>query len=232
MLLSSADGYTLKRTEPDAESLHLISCSRGDWRISTMTAREARCRSRYGLSTAWLALRRGSNRRAAHGLAAAHRRPSAPAMKSHGGKSSRRAVPVNMKSGVRRTTPDRPLERDIDEIYWATLRSFEASAAINFDQPLARTALRIRATDQLHASVISSTESARHRFSIGTVPPGWSAKHRTTRRSIATSYRARPDPTPSLIRESTFRAIETWHDFCRINELRVQRGAGYFRLPA
>ena len=54
---------------------------------------------------------------------------------------------------VRRTTPDTISDKDFDEVFWTVLRSFEEGLPIAFDKPLALTALRIKATDQLSGAV-------------------------------------------------------------------------------
>ena len=54
---------------------------------------------------------------------------------------------------IRRTTVDNTDDRTFDECYWSTLRTFTDEVPIDFRQPLAMTAISIRATDQLHGVV-------------------------------------------------------------------------------
>jgi len=55
--------------------------------------------------------------------------------------------------GITRTTADTDSDRIIDDVYWTYLRSIETTYPITFPHPLAVTALRIKATDQLSGNV-------------------------------------------------------------------------------
>ena len=62
-------------------------------------------------------------------------------------------APTQYEVRVRRFTADSTSDRVFDDIYWTVLRSVEAGDPITFNKPLALTALRIRATDQLSGIV-------------------------------------------------------------------------------
>jgi len=63
---------------------------------------------------------------------------------------------------MQRTTPDSTSTRIMDEVTWTVLRTFQVGVPINFRQPLAMTALRIKATDQLSGAIanLSATVSS------------------------------------------------------------------------
>ena len=61
--------------------------------------------------------------------------------------------PAQYQVRVRRFTPDSTSDRVFDDVYWTVLRSVRAGDPITFDKPLALTAIRIRATDQLSGIV-------------------------------------------------------------------------------
>ena len=217
VLLSAADGYTLKRTEPDAESISLdFALPRGLAHFNDDGSRSSlsvTIRIEYRLvgTQAWIQSpgRTWSSGGTPAAIRAGHEITRAEIIAAGG--------PGQYEVRVRRTTPDRPSERDIDEIYWATLRSFEASDAINFDQPLARTALRIRATDQLHASVdqLNGICAAPILDWDGAAwVEGETSNNAAIYRHILQGA-ARSNPIPDS--RIDLDAIEAWHDFCRIN---------------
>lgn len=55
--------------------------------------------------------------------------------------------------GITRISPDTSADTIIDEVYWTYLRSIETAYPITFPHPLAVTALRIKATDQLSGNI-------------------------------------------------------------------------------
>ena len=218
VLLSSADGFTLKRTEPDAESISMdFVLPRGLAHFNEDGSRgilSVTIRIEYRLvgTQPWI---QSPGRTWSSG--------GTPAAIRNGHVITRAEIiaaggPGQYEVRVRRTTPDRALERDIDEIYWAALRSFEASPAIRFDKPLARTALRIRATDQLHATVDQLN-------AICAAPildwdgAAWVERETSNNAAI---YRhilqgpARSSPIPDS--RIDLAALEAWHDFCRVND--------------
>ena len=54
---------------------------------------------------------------------------------------------------IRRTTADSTDDKIIDDCVWSVLRTFQVGSPINFRQPLAMTALRIKATEQLSGAI-------------------------------------------------------------------------------
>ena len=117
----------------------------------------------------------------------------------------------------RRTTAERPSDRDFDEIYWSALRSIEAGSPIAFAKPVAVTAIRIRATDQLHGSI--------DRLNAVVESPmlDWNGAAWLERVSSnpASVYRhvmqgaARANPPPD--NRVDLEALQDWHEFCAAN---------------
>ena len=118
---------------------------------------------------------------------------------------------------VRRFTPDRTSDREVDSLYWTALRSFTDRDPIAFGKPLARTAISIRATDQLSGAVDQVNAIA------ASIVPDWDGSAWVERESSnqASLYRhvlqgpARDKPTPDA--QVGLRALRDWHGFCEAN---------------
>ena len=99
---------------------------------------------------------------------------------------------------IRRVTPDRTSDREVDALYWTALRTFTDRDPIAFGKPLARTAISIRATDQLSGAVDQVNAIA------SSIVPDWDGSAWVERESSnqASLYRhvlqgpARATPTP------------------------------------
>ena len=118
---------------------------------------------------------------------------------------------------LRRTTLDRTSDREFDQLYWTALRSFTNEDPIAFGQPLARTAIVIRATDQLHGSVdqLNAVVSSPVLDWNGTA---WVEAETSNPASL---YRhvlqgpARANPVPDA--QIDLEALQAWHEFCDTN---------------
>ena len=118
---------------------------------------------------------------------------------------------------IRRITPDRTAVRETDSSYWTALRSFTDRDPIAFGIPLARTAISIRATDQLSGAVDQLNAI------VASHVPDWDGSAWVERESSnpASLYRhalqgpARDKPTPDT--QVGLVALRDWHDFCESN---------------
>ena len=118
---------------------------------------------------------------------------------------------------LRRTTLDRTSDREFDVLYWTALRSFTNEDPIAFGQPLARTAIVIRATDQLHGSVDQLTAVV----SSPVLDWNGTAWVEAETSNPASLYRhvlqgpARANPVPD--EQIDLEALQDWHEFCETN---------------
>ena len=74
---------------------------------------------------------------------------------------------------IRRTTADSTSDRVFDEIYWSALRTITDRDPIITPVPLARTAIRIKATDQLHG------EAQQINAVVKSIVPDWDSATNT-----------------------------------------------------
>ena len=126
-------------------------------------------------------------------------------------------TPEQYEVRVRRFTPDSTSDRVFDDVYWTVLRSIRAGDPITFDKPLALTAIRIRATDQLSGIVdrLNATVSSHVLDWDGT---NWAEAETSNpaslfRHVLQGASRANPTPDSRLDLPS----LQAWHDFCVIN---------------
>ena len=119
---------------------------------------------------------------------------------------------------VRRTTPDTISDKDFDEVFWTVLRSFEEGLPIAFDKPLALTALRIKATDQLSGAVdtLNAVVSA---LILDWNGSNWVERETSNPASIFRHVLQGPARS-DLIPDSRvdLLGLEAWHDFCDTND--------------
>ena len=123
-------------------------------------------------------------------------------------------APAQYEVRVRRFTADSTSDRVFDDIYWTVLRSVEPGDPITFDKPLAVTAIRIRATDQLSGIVdrLNATVSSPVLDWDGT---NWVEAETSNPASLfrhVLQGAARGSPTPDS--RLNLPSLQTWHDFC------------------
>ena len=126
-------------------------------------------------------------------------------------------APEQYEVRVRRFTPDSTSDRVFDDIYWTVLRSVEPGDPITFDKPLALTAIRIRATDQLSGIVdrLNATVSSPVLDWDGT---NWVEAETSNPASLfrhVLQGAARETPTPDS--RLDLPSLQAWHDFCAAN---------------
>ena len=118
---------------------------------------------------------------------------------------------------VRRTTADSTDERTFDQIYWAVLRTFVDEPPITSRQPLAMTAMSIKATDQLNGVVDQLNAE------VSAVIPDWdgTAWVDAETSNPASCFRwvlrgpARGKPLPETQINDT--ELQAFHAFCETN---------------
>ena len=123
-------------------------------------------------------------------------------------------APEQYEVRVRRFTPDSTSDRVFDDVYWTVLRSIRAGDPITFDKPLALTAIRIRATDQLSGIVdrLNATVSSHVLDWDGT---NWAEAETSNPASLfrhVLQGAARANPTPDS--RLDLPSLQAWHDFC------------------
>ena len=126
-------------------------------------------------------------------------------------------APAQYEVRVRRFTPDSTSDRVFDDVYWTVLRSVQAGDPVTFNKPLALTALRIRATDQLSGIV------DRLNATVASPVLDWDGANWVEAESSnpASLFRhvlqgaARGNPTPGS--RLDLASLEAWHDFCVAN---------------
>jgi hypothetical protein len=115
---------------------------------------------------------------------------------------------------VRRTTPDTEATAISDEVYWSTLRAFRNDPPISFGLPLAVTAIRIRATDQLSGSLDNLNGE------VTSILPDWNgsawvAQATQNPASIARAILQGPaNPRPLSDSQLDLASFQTWHAYC------------------
>ena len=123
-------------------------------------------------------------------------------------------APEQYEVRVRRFTPDSTSDRVFDDVYWTVLRSVRAGDPITFDKPLALTAIRIRATDQLSGIVdrLNATVSSHVLDWDGT---NWAEAETSNPASLFRHVLqgvARDNRTPDS--RLDLPSLQAWHDFC------------------
>ncbi len=118
---------------------------------------------------------------------------------------------------LRRVTADSTSDRIFDEVYWSALRTITDRDPIAFRKPLARTALVIRASDQLHGSVDQLNAIC------SSIIPDWDGTNWVDRATsnpasmfryvLQGPGRAHPFPDDQIDLEG----LQRFHDFCREN---------------
>ena len=123
-------------------------------------------------------------------------------------------APTQYEVRVRRFTADSTSDRVFDDIYWTVLRSVQAGDPITFDKPLALTAIRIRATDQLSGIVdrLNATVASPVLDWDGTnwVEAETSNPASLFRHVLQGPARANPTPDSRL----DLPQLQAWHEFC------------------
>ncbi|CAN7256554.1 host specificity protein J [Brucella pseudogrignonensis] len=126
---------------------------------------------------------------------------------------------------VARTNPERDDTRKTDRTVWIVLQSFRPEYPLNFDQPLALAAIRVRATYQLNGALDNFNALVQRRCldydrSTGT----WI--ERLTRNPASLYRYALQGPgnaNPALDSEIDLDQLADWHNFCRIKGLKYDR---------
>ena len=123
-------------------------------------------------------------------------------------------APAQYEVRVRRFTADSTSDRVFDDIYWTVLRSVRTGDPITFDKPLALTAIRIRATDQLSGIVdrLNATVSSHVLDWDGT---NWAEAETSNPASLfrhVLQGAARESPTPDS--RLDLPSLQEWHTFC------------------
>ena len=126
-------------------------------------------------------------------------------------------APAQYEVRVRRFTPDSTSDRVFDEVYWTVLRSVRAGDPITFDKPLALTAIRIRATDQLSGTVdrLNATVASPVLDWDGT---NWVEAETSNPASLfrhVLQGAARENRTPDS--RIDLPSLQAWHSFCVTN---------------
>ncbi len=118
---------------------------------------------------------------------------------------------------IQRTTADRTSDQVFDTAFWASFRAFTLDDPINFRVPLAKAALKIRATNQLNGVVGSLSVLAKsYAPTFDGTPDVWTVPVITN--NPAALFRhvlqgpARITPTPDSAIDIT--QLEKWYDFC------------------
>ena len=126
-------------------------------------------------------------------------------------------APAQYEVRVKRFTPDSTSDRVFDDIYWTVLRSVQAGDPITFDKPLALTAIRIRATDQLSGIVdrLNATVASPVLDWDGT---NWVEAEASNPASLLRHVLQGPArANPTLDSRLDLTSLEAWHDFCAAN---------------
>lgn len=130
---------------------------------------------------------------------------------------------------VARTTNERDTPNQSDRVSWLGLQSFRPEYPINFPKPLAVVAVRVKATYQLNSSLENFNALAKR------VIPDWDHDTQSwiTRatRNPASHFRhilqgpenTWPEPDSAIDLE----AIQDWHDFCRLKDLKYDRDRSF-----
>ena len=125
--------------------------------------------------------------------------------------------PAEYEVRIRRFTPDSTSDRVFDDVYWTVLRSVRAGDPVTFDKPLAVTALRIRATDQL-SGVVDRLNATVSSLVLDWDGANWVEAETSNPASLFRHVLQGPataNPAPDSRLDLT--SLETWHDFCVAN---------------
>ena len=165
------------------------------------------------------------------------RTTTAPSLETHTAEissvtlTSNRAVPLRVgyswrtgatgqyKVRIQRTTPDRTSEREFDLLYWTALRSSTSRDPIAFGPALARTAIVIRASDQLQGA-IDDLNAIVSSFALDWNGSAWVESETSNQASL---YRlvlqgpARATPAPDSLVDRL--GLSRWHEYCEANGL-------------
>ena len=118
---------------------------------------------------------------------------------------------------IRRTTPDRTSEREFDALYWTALRNSTSRDPIAFGPPLARSAIVIRATDQLHGG-IDDLNGIASSYALDWDGVAWVEAETSNQASL---YRhilqgpARATPAPNSLVD--LGGLQRFHEYCAAN---------------
>ncbi|MDD4950934.1 MAG: host specificity factor TipJ family phage tail protein [Desulfovibrionaceae bacterium] len=126
---------------------------------------------------------------------------------------------------IRRTTEDRDSDQDIDSAYWIVLRSFKDTPPIAYRHPLAKTALRIRATDQSNGVIDDFSALCKsYAWDWDKATETWI--YRTTN-NPASMFRlvltGTGNARPQTLSQVDLDALAEWHEFCEDNGLTYNR---------
>ncbi|MEM9681624.1 MAG: host specificity factor TipJ family phage tail protein [Pseudomonadota bacterium] len=118
---------------------------------------------------------------------------------------------------VRRLTPDTDNDRIVDAVWWTAIRRFKNEPPIKSEVPLAMSALRIRATDQLN-NVVDELNGV-----CTSIAPDWDGSawvERPTRNNASLLRLALQGRGISKALPDTridIPGLQDFHDFCRVN---------------
>ena len=117
---------------------------------------------------------------------------------------------------LRRTTPDTSSSQILDQVTWTALRSFTDEDPISFPHPLAKTAIRIKATGQL-TGIVDQLNAV-----VTSILPDWDEPSQTWieratsnpasifREVLQGTANARPLPDARI----DLAALQAWHEIC------------------
>ncbi|MDD3494230.1 MAG: phage tail protein, partial [Candidatus Thermoplasmatota archaeon] len=125
--------------------------------------------------------------------------------------------PGQYEVAIRRLSADTPDPRWVTDSTWTALRSINSTYPIDFPFPLALTALRIKATDQLNGVITDFNGVA------SSILPDWDAATQTWIERVtgnpAAAYRHVLQGAPSARPLPDFRVdvamLQEWHEFCQ-----------------
>lgn len=124
-----------------------------------------------------------------------------------------------------RLTPERTTSQTTDRTVWASLQSMRPEYPINFDKPLALTAIRVKATHQLNSSLDTLNGM------VARVMPDWDYLTGTwvnrETRNPASLFRfvlqGNPNTFPTPDTGIDLAQLADWHNFCRLKGLKYDR---------
>lgn len=137
-----------------------------------------------------------------------------------------------LRHGLRWSTPERAqyevrirrVDQDnflvfrntFDEVKWTALRTFTDEEPISFGQPLAKTALRIRATDQLN-SVVDNLNAVVSSYALDWDGATWAEAVTSNPASIFRMILQGPANRKQLTDDRiSLTNLQAWHDYCAV----------------
>lgn len=115
---------------------------------------------------------------------------------------------------LRRLTADSTVDRIVDDVVWTAMRSIRNEDPIQYDKPLAKTAIRLRASNSLNG-VIEDLNAIVEVECLDWTGSAWAAAYT---RNPASLFRyvlqGAAGARPKSDAEIDLEALQDWHDFC------------------